>query len=314
MGTRYAIAGTVGAIRRYPLAAVVVIIENKVLASALGRCIYCVGGIAASLPLSHTRRFGKTRVFVKKSLLNRACFALLLLVNTNAEAEPLRVYDWPFGKSVFCANLPSFERITGYPVEHPTVDFPFSENVEQNFIQSEPMDIVAMFPPAVRRLADAGWIESLSDDQNFVEAEKHSYKKVNKARRIDGELFGVGQIATGFVVPLVDMDENADLGFGREDFRQDCCSLNHQLVSAVRPGHAGIYLPFCFDDINGLPLGFMADVLNMRHGQFIGAYYLVSTPSAHINRQCCCRQSTCELTARTPAHCLEWCKTGGEPV
>lgn len=185
-----------------------------------------------------------------------------LLYCTTASTEPLRVYDWMFGVEIFESHAEEFEKVTGFPVEFHGVNFPFAENIEQLLIHGEPMDITGMFSIGARRLADAGWIEDLSGDQRFVDAARHTYDSVAASIEFDGGLYGAGQIATGLAVPLVDMDKYRDLGLERADFPINWSDLNQQLITAASAGNKGIYLPYWFNDVTGLPLGFTAEVLN----------------------------------------------------
>lgn len=186
------------------------------------------------------------------------------------QADAIRVYDWVFGKSTFESQAAAFEKAIAYPVEFHSVDFPISENVEQLLIHNEPIDIVGMFPMAIKRLSEADWLEELSTDKRFSVATEKLYNSVKKAVRAGGGVYGVGQIATGLAVPLIDMDKYQALGLTREDFPVNWQGLNRQLVQAAKAGGRDIYLPYWFDDINGLPLGFTAEVHN-RGGTVIDA-------------------------------------------
>lgn len=195
-------------------------------------------------------------------MLRLTGLVLFLLCCTALRSEPIRVYDWVYGEEIFEQHADQFSEAIGYPVEFHGVDFPYSENIEQLLIYGEPMDIVGMFTIAARRLGEAGWIEDLSDDKRFVDAAKHAYAGVAESLQFDDRMYGAGQIATGLAVPLVDMDKYRALGLVRADFPADWSSLHVQLIAAASAGAKGIYLPYWFNDVTGLPLGFTAEVLN----------------------------------------------------
>ncbi len=193
-------------------------------------------------------------------------FLILAVVLTGLSSansdDAIKIYDWPFGKDVFEIHEKSFEEKLGHDIEFKQLDFPIAASIETAFLYQEPIDLVGMLSSSVYRLAEAGWVEDLSNYPEAVRAVNEMYSNVSQAVRHDGLIYGVGQAFTGVAVPLVDMNLYSAAGYSRQNFPTNWSSLSDQIVDIAAQGNQYFYLPYWFNDPAGLPLGFTAEVLN----------------------------------------------------
>lgn len=187
---------------------------------------------------------------------------VILSVQVSSHAAEINVYDWPFGQKIFNAHLPSFEKAIDQDIRLHIINFPLGESTEEAFLYGEAIDLVGMLSSTVYRLAQAGWIEELSEHIEIAAAVDKMYEHVAQAVVYDGKIYGIGQVFTGAAVPLIDMDQYTALGYSRENLPKDWSSLSAQIVEIAERGNEGFYLPYWFNGGAGLPLGFTAEVLN----------------------------------------------------
>lgn len=204
------------------------------------------------------------RALVRPSAAVGSVFLLVLVV---LSVEPvlagtLHIHDRVFGKSVFDKFAPEFERITGYELQFHALEFPVSEDAEQSLIYGEAIDMVAMYPSIVARLADAGWLEIIDDEPGLAIFEERLYPNAARAIRRNGELYGGSQFTAGLVVPLADLDRLEQLGLAQEVLPSNWPELNQRMIELAEAGHKAIYFPFWFDEGIGLSVAFIAEVWN----------------------------------------------------
>lgn len=204
---------------------------------------------------------------ISTSLIFSACFSY------RANTTELNFYDWPFGEEINKAHEILFEIEIGHEVNLHTIDYPLGENTEDAFLYDEPIDVVGMLSSSVFRLVQAGWIEDLSTFDEAVSAVDKMYPNVANAVIYDDRVYGIGQAFIGAAVPLIDMEQYAELGFTRQDFPTNWKTFNRQIVQIAESGKKGFYLPYWFNSSAGLPMGFMAEVLN-RGGSIVDPHTL----------------------------------------
>lgn len=212
---------------------------------------------------NNAMRNARHTVKVKRMKTRLVCIPLLCALTVSvSDAETIHLYDRGFGKSIYDKFAPEFKKATGFDLEFHLLEEPVYQNAELAMIHGELIDMVAMYPGTVGRLAEAGWLEKLDAGEEIDVRMDLMYKSAINSIVHSGEVFGASQLTIGLVVPLVDMEQLTAHGLRRDDFPDTWQALNQQMIDLADAGHKGIYWPFWYRGGIGMPLAFMAEVTN----------------------------------------------------